>query len=110
MILISQAQNFVVAIISYLINLLFRTGDANCKTLRLKAYSDTLKKYLSVYWTTLWSSFLLRCFEKLESIAYISKWDPKVFRWSIATPVDYVLAFTPEMVLPEKTLNLIFIL
>ena len=30
----------------YLINLLFNTGNAYCKTLRRKAYSDTLKKHL----------------------------------------------------------------
>ena len=44
--LTSQAQQTMLAISSYLINLLFITGDAYCKTLRLKAYSDTLKKYL----------------------------------------------------------------
>ena len=45
MILTVQAQQIVLAISSYLINLLFNTGDAYCKTLRLKAYSDTLKKH-----------------------------------------------------------------
>ena len=44
--LTGQAQKTVLAISSYLINLLFKTGDAYRKTLRLKAYSDTLKKYL----------------------------------------------------------------
>ena len=46
MMLTSQAQQTVLAISSYLINLLFNTGDAYYKTLRLKAYSDTLKKHL----------------------------------------------------------------
>ena len=46
MMLTSQAQQTVLAISSYLINLLFNTGDAYFKTLRLKAYSDTLKKHL----------------------------------------------------------------
>ena len=46
MMLINQAQQTVLAISSCLINLLFNTGDAYCKTLQLKAYSDTLKKYL----------------------------------------------------------------
>ena len=46
MILTSQAQQNMLAISSYLINLLFNTGNAYCKTLRLKAYSDTLKKHL----------------------------------------------------------------
>ena len=45
MILTSKAQKTVLAISSYLINLLF-TGDAYYRTLRLKAHSDTLKKYL----------------------------------------------------------------
>ena len=36
----------MLAISSYLINLLFNTGDTYCKMLRLKAYSDTLKKHL----------------------------------------------------------------
>ena len=44
--LISQAQQSMLAISSYLINLLFNTGNAYNKTLRLKAYSDTLKKHL----------------------------------------------------------------
>ena len=47
MMLISQAQQTVLAISSYLINLLYITGNAYYKILRLKAYSDTLKKYLS---------------------------------------------------------------
>ena len=46
MILTSQAQQTVLVISSYLINLLFNTGSAYCKTLMLKAYSDTLKKHL----------------------------------------------------------------
>ena len=46
MTLTSQAQQTVVAISSYLINLLYYTGNAYCKTFRLKAYSDTLKKLL----------------------------------------------------------------
>ena len=44
--LISQAQQTVLAILSYLINLLFNTGDAYHKTIKLKAHSDTLKNYL----------------------------------------------------------------
>ena len=44
--LTSQAQQTMLVISSYLINLLFDTGDAYCKTLKLKAYSDTLKKHL----------------------------------------------------------------
>ena len=36
----------MLAISSYLINLLFFTGEAYCKTLRLKNYCDTLKKHL----------------------------------------------------------------
>ena len=43
----SQAQQTVLAISSYLINLLFRISDAYHKTLRVKAYSDTLEKHLS---------------------------------------------------------------
>ena len=46
MMLTSQAEQTVLAISSYLINLLLNTGNAYCKTLRLKAYSDTLKKHL----------------------------------------------------------------
>ena len=38
-----QAQQTVLAILSYLINLLFKTGNAYYKMLRLKAYRDTLK-------------------------------------------------------------------
>ena len=44
--LTSQAHQTVLAISSYLINLLFNTSKAYCKTLRLKAYSNTLKKHL----------------------------------------------------------------
>ena len=36
----------MLAISSYLINLLSITGDVYQKTLKLKAYSDTLKKHL----------------------------------------------------------------
>ena len=43
MMLTSQAQQTVLAILSYLINLLSITGDAYHKMIRLKAYSDTLK-------------------------------------------------------------------
>ena len=46
MMLTSQTQQTVLAISSYLINLHFNTGDAYQKTLRLKTYSDTLKKHL----------------------------------------------------------------
>ena len=46
MILTSQAQQTVLAISSYLINLLFNTGDAYHKMLRLKAYSNNLKKHI----------------------------------------------------------------
>ena len=42
----SQAHQTVLSISSYLINLLFNTGDAYCKTLRFKAFSYTLKKHL----------------------------------------------------------------
>ena len=42
----SQAQKTVLAISIYLINLLFNTRKVYHKTLRLKAYSDTLKKHL----------------------------------------------------------------
>ena len=44
--LTGQAQKTVLAISSYLINLLFNTGYAYSKTLWLKAYSDTLKEHL----------------------------------------------------------------
>ena len=44
--LISQAQQTLLAISSYLINLLLNTSDAYRKMLRLKAFSDTLKKDL----------------------------------------------------------------
>ena len=68
--LISQAQQTMLAISSYLINLLFITGDAYCKTLRLKAYSDTLKKYLyGILDYAEVNSFILPCFEQLASIA-----------------------------------------
>ena len=46
MMLTSQAQQTVLAISSYLINPLLNTGNAYHKMLRLKAYSDTLEKYL----------------------------------------------------------------
>ena len=46
MMLTSQAQQTVLAISSYFINLLFNTGDAYYKMLRLKAYSDILLKHL----------------------------------------------------------------
>ena len=42
----SQAQQTMLAISSYLITLLFKTADTYHKMLSLKAYSDTLKKYL----------------------------------------------------------------
>ena len=45
MMLTSQAQQTVLAISNYLINLLFNTGDLYHKTLRLKVYSDILNKY-----------------------------------------------------------------
>ena len=44
--LTSQAQQTVLAILSYLINVIFNTGDASLKTLRIKAYRGTLKKHL----------------------------------------------------------------
>ena len=47
MMLKKKAQQTVLAIASYLINVLSITGDTYCKTLRLKAYSDNLKKNLS---------------------------------------------------------------
>ena len=46
MMLVSQPQQTVLAISSYLINLLFNTGNTYRKKIRLKTYSDTLKKYL----------------------------------------------------------------
>ena len=46
MMLTSQTQQTVLAISSYLINPLLNTGNAYCKTLRLKSYSDTIKKHL----------------------------------------------------------------
>ena len=46
MMLTSQAQQIVLSISSYLINLLFKTSNAYHKTLRLKDYSNTLKKHL----------------------------------------------------------------
>ena len=46
MMLVSQPQQTVLAISSYLINLLFNTGNTYRKTIRLKTYSDTLKKHL----------------------------------------------------------------
>ena len=42
----SQAQQTVLAISSYLINLLSITGNVHHKMLRLKSYSDTLKRHL----------------------------------------------------------------
>ena len=45
-ILTSQAQKTMLLISSYCINPLFNTGDAYFKALRLKSYSDTLKKLL----------------------------------------------------------------
>ena len=44
--LVSQAQQNVLAISNYLINLLLNIGDTYCKRPRLKTYSDTLKKHL----------------------------------------------------------------
>ena len=44
MMLTSQAQHSILDVLSYLINLLFSTGDAHHKIIRL---SDTLKKHLS---------------------------------------------------------------
>ena len=46
MMLTSQAQQIILAISSYLINLLSIICDIYCKTLRLKTYSDTLMKHL----------------------------------------------------------------
>ena len=47
MMLASQAQQTILAISSYLINLLSISNDVYYKTIRLKANSDTLKKYIS---------------------------------------------------------------
>ena len=47
MVLISQDQQTVFAITSYLINLLSITANVYYKTLKLKAYSGTFKKHLS---------------------------------------------------------------
>ena len=46
MTLTSQTQQTVLDILRYSINLLFNTGNAYHKTLRIKAYRDTLKKHL----------------------------------------------------------------
>ena len=48
MIVTSQTQQNVLAISSYVINLLFNTGNPYFKTLRLKAHSDALKKQIYV--------------------------------------------------------------
>ena len=47
MLLTRQAQQTVLAISSYIINLLSIIGNSYHKMLRLKAYSNALKKYLS---------------------------------------------------------------
>ena len=47
--LTSQTQQTVLAIASYFVKLPSITGYEYGKTLSLKAYSDTLKKYISVY-------------------------------------------------------------
>ena len=87
--LASQAQQTVLAISSHLINLISFTGDAYIKTLKLKVYSDTVKKHLLASWTTPKQRFfILLCFKQLVSIAYISKWDSMVFGKSIAMPTD----------------------
>ena len=87
--LIRQAQQIMLAISSYLINLLSITSNAYCKMLRFKAYIDTLKKYLSgILDYTEVTYIIFLCFKQLESISYIIKWDPTIFRWSIATPAD----------------------
>ena len=46
MMLTSQAQQTVMAISNYLINLLSIIGNAYFKTLRFKTHKDTLKKHL----------------------------------------------------------------
>ena len=46
MMLTSKTKQNMLDISSYLINLLYNTGDTHCKTIRLKAYSDTLNKHL----------------------------------------------------------------
>ena len=56
--LTSEAQKTVLVISSYWINLLFITGDAYHKMLKLKAYSDTLKKP-SLWYFGLWKSEVL---------------------------------------------------
>ena len=83
----SQAQQTVLAISSYLINLLFNTGNAYHKTFRLKAYGDTLKKhrYGILDYVEL-DFFHPPIFKQLVSIVHISKWDLTVFRWYIAMP------------------------
>ena len=89
MMLTSQAQKTVLAISSYFINLLYNTHNAYFKTLRLKAYTDALKKYLyGILDYTEVEFFIFPCFEKLASTAHIRNWDPTVFRWFIAMPVD----------------------
>ena len=79
----------MLAISSYLNNLLSTTGDTYHKMLRFKAHRDTLKKHFSgILDFSKWNSIILPCFEQLASIAYINKWDAIVFRWSIAMSVD----------------------
>ena len=46
MLLKGQAQKPMLAISCYLYKLLSTTSYVYCKTLRIKAYSDTLKKHL----------------------------------------------------------------
>ena len=69
----------------YLINLLSITGDAYCKTLRLKAFIDTLKKHLSSILDYAEVKFFHPpMLSATHEIAYISMWDLMVFGWSIA--------------------------
>ena len=44
--LTNQAQQNVLAISNYFINLFFSIGNEYCKMLKLNAYTDTLKKHL----------------------------------------------------------------
>ena len=75
--LTTQAQQTVLAISNYLISLLSITGNAYCKTFKLKAYNDTLKKTLSsILDHGKVEFFILPCFEQLGSITHIIKWDP----------------------------------
>ena len=72
--LTSQAQQTVLDISSYLIDILSITGDVCHKMLRLKTYSDTIKKHLSGILDYSEVEFIHPpLLEQFASIAYISK-------------------------------------